>query len=60
MGLINMKQEILKLIERYENKIIWLRNRMVDENHSYYKGMIDGLVTASNDLMDVLNDFELT
>lgn len=53
-----MKAELLKLIERYENKIKSLEHAD-DESYSYHKGIILGLEIAMNDLMDLLNDIEL-
>ncbi len=55
-----MQDEILILMERYENKIIWLEQRSNDENYSYYKGIQRGLEIAIHDLMDVLDDIEIT
>ena len=52
--------KLLKLVERYDNKIIWLEEQLDDKNYSHYKGIILGLEIAINDLMDVLNDIKLT
>ena len=54
-----MQEEILKLMERYNNKIIWLEERLTDKNYSHYKGIISGLETAIHDLMDILNDISI-
>ena len=48
------KIQLKILMIKYLNKVKWLEEHTVDENKDRYKGIIDGLMTAINDMEDIL------
>jgi hypothetical protein len=54
-----MKNNIRKLIRRYNLKINWLFSHMTDENKELYHGNIEAFETAIKDLEDILSGIDM-